>query len=204
MSNKVVKAIWPNYAALIGVIIGLSSAAHSLSGQATGRIAVYCFAGFNFLLLEAQPRLAQRTHEIRSSLYKEAWIAVAERPIISLLVLMQLWAVGRCVGTVITLGWAYSTPQIASEHLQGRVLMISAAMVFVGLLWLASAAGMWRMRAWAWWLAFALNSVDAAITILLQVFKPNQFLIDPVAVLAIILLILPSTRRVAHSSLILA
>jgi hypothetical protein len=141
MSKKLVKAIWLNCAAIAGSIIGLSSAGHSLSGQATGRVAVFFFAGFNLLLVEAQPRLAQRAAEIRGNLYKEAWAAIAERPIISLLVLMQLWAVARCLGTVITFGRAYSNPQIASQHFQGRVVMLSTAMALVGMLWLVSAAG---------------------------------------------------------------
>jgi hypothetical protein len=204
MSKKLVKAIWLNCAAIAGIIIGLSSAGRSLSGQAAGRVAVFFFAGFNLLLLEAQPRLAQRDAEVRGNLYKEAWTAIAERPIISLLVLMQLWAVARCPGTVITVGRAYTTPQIASQHLQGRVVMLSTVMVLVGMLWLASAAGIWRRRAWAWWLAIALNTLDAGTTILIQVLKPNQFLIDPVAVLAIILLLLPSTRPMFRGKMTVA
>jgi len=194
ISKNSFRVIWLNCAAIAGIVLGFSSAGHSLSAQATGRVAVFFFALFNLLLLEAQPRLAQRAPELRSNLYKESWAVLNEKPLITVLVIMQLWAVARCVGTVITLSRAYSAPQVASQNLEGRVLMLCAAMVLVGLLWLASAAGIWRKRTWAWWLALVLNGVDAGVTIVIQLFTAKQFLIDAVAVLAVALLLLPKTR----------
>ena len=138
--------------------------------------------------------MAQIASANRSDIYKEAWAAMAERPIITVLVILQLWAVARCLGTVISFGRAYSTPQIASQNLQGRTVIFCAVMAFVGLLWLTSAAGIWHRKIWAWWLALVLNVVDAGTTSLIQLFAPHQFLIDVIALLAIVLLLLHPTR----------
>lgn len=194
VNGKSHRAIWLNCAVVAGIIIGFSTSGYSLSAQAMGIVAVSFLALFNLVFLEAQPRLAESASGNRSSVYKEAWSAIAERPIITMLVALQLWAVARCLGTVITLAKAYSTPQIASQNLQGRTVMLCAAMSFVGLLWLTSAAGIWRRRAWAWWLALVLNGIDAGTTILIQLVAPHQFLVDVIALIAIALLLLPKTR----------
>ena len=193
-SKKLLRATWLNCAVIAGIIVGFSSSGHSITAQAMGRVAVFFFALSNFLFLEVQPRLAKNAPEVRRNLYSEAWAAVAERPLISVLVLMQLWAGSRSLGTVIAFGREYSAPQVTSQNLQGRVMMLSAAMLFVGLLWISSAVGIWSRRPWAWWLALVLNGVDAGTTLLIQLFAPTLFLVDPVAVLAIVLLLLPKTR----------
>lgn len=160
-----------------------------------GCVAVFFFALFNLLLLVAPTRLAQRSADTRSNVYREAWDAIAKRPLVSTLVLLQLWAVARCVGTVIGFGRAYASPQIVSQNLQGRMLLACAVFGVVGLLWLAGAVGIWRTQAWAWWLSIVLNGLAAGTTIVIQFFKLDQFLIDPVAVTMVVLLMLPNTRR---------
>jgi hypothetical protein len=194
--RKSFRAIWLNCAVVAGIIIGFSTSGYSLSAQVAGIVAVFFFAFFNLLFLEAHPRLAQSAPGNRSNVYKEALAAVTERPIITMLVVLQLWAVARCLGTVITLARVYSTPQIASQNLQARTAAVCTAMAFVGLLWLTSAAGIWHKKVWAWWLALILNAVDAGTTILIQLFAPHQFLVDVVALLAIALLLLPKTRSI--------
>jgi hypothetical protein len=195
MIPGVLKTFWLNCAVCAGIIVGLWSAPQSVSGQVTGTVAVAFFSLFNLLFLVAQPRVAKRPAEAGSNVYKEAWCAIAEKPLISVLVLMQLWGVGRCLGSVITLGRAYANPQTVSQNLQGRVLLVCALLAFVGLLWLAGAAGIWKTQTWAWWLALALNGLAAGTTMLIQMFKRDEFLIDPVSVLMFVLLILPVTRR---------
>jgi hypothetical protein len=193
-NGKLAKEIWLNCAVVAGIIIGLSTSGQSLSAQAASIVAVFFFALFNLLFLEAQPRLAQKATTNRSDLYKEACAAMAERPVITVLVIFQLWAAARCLGTVISFCRAYSAPQIVSQNLQGKTVMFCTAMAFVGLLWLVSAAGIWHRRVWAWWLALVLNGVDAGTTTLVQLFAPHQFLVDIIALLAIALLLLPRTR----------
>jgi O-antigen ligase len=178
-----------------GIIVGFWSAPQLLSGQVTGTVAVAFFSWFNLLFLVAQSRVAKRPAEARSNVYKEAWCAIAKRPLISVLVLLQLWGVARCLGSVMTLGRAYSNPETVSQDLQGRVLLVCALLAIVGLLWLAGAAAIWKTRTWSWWLALALNGLAAGTTMLIQMFKRDEFLIDPVAVLMFVLLILPVTRR---------
>jgi hypothetical protein len=195
IGGNVLKALWLNCAVVVGIALGFRSTPQSLSGQAMGIVAVFFFSLFNLLFLVAQPRLAKASTEAHSNIYKEAWCAIAERPLISLLVLMQLWGVARCLGSVITLARAYSIPQTISQNLQGRVLLACTSLALVALLWLASAAGIWRTQGWAWWLAFVLNGLAGGTTVLTQLFATDQFLIDPVAVVMVVMLILPNTRR---------
>lgn len=189
------KVVGLNCAVIVGIVVGFWSSPKSLSAQMAGCVAVFFFAFFNLLFLVAPLRLAQRSADTQSNIYREAWDAIAERPLISTLVLLQLWAVARCLGTVIGFGRAYASPQVASQNLQGRMLLACAVFVVVGLLWLAGAVGIWRTQAWAWWPALVLNGLAAGITIVIQLFKLDQFLIDPVAVTMVVLLMLPNTRR---------
>jgi len=203
IESPYLRAIWLNCAVIPGIVLGLWNAPHTISAEATGRVAVFFFAFTNLLFLIAQRR--QRSLSSQRTLFREAWATVAERPVITALVIMQLWAVARCVGSVIILSRAYSSPQAAAQNLRGRVVLAGVLLVIVGFLWLASAAGLWQTKMWAWWVALVLNVLSAGISILLQMFKLDQFLIDPVATLMVVLLLWPATRRlfktysVAHS-----
>ncbi len=188
------KALGLNCAMIGGIILGLWSARQSLSGQVIGRLVVFSLAFFNLLFLVASPRLVQRSADTQSNIYIEAWGAITERPLISALVLMQLWGVARCLGTAIGFGRAYASPQAISQNVQGRMSVACAVFVLEGLLWLAGAVGIWRTSPWTWWLAIVLNGLAAGTTIAIQLFKVDQFLIDPVAVSMVVLLMLPSTR----------
>jgi hypothetical protein len=193
------RTVWMNCAVVSGIVIGLWSTPQSLSDEATGRIAVFFLAVFNLLFLVAQPRLAQRSSDTRSTLFKETWVAITERPLVTVLVAMQLWAVAQCVGTSIAFGKAYATPEAVAKNLQGRVLLGCALMSAVAVLWLIAAVGLWRTRVWARWLALALNGMAVGLTTFIQLFKRDEFLIDVVSAVMVVLLLLPTTRRIFKS-----
>jgi hypothetical protein len=69
-------------------------------------------------------------------------------------------------------------------------------MILVGLIWLIGAVGVWQAYKWAWWLSLFLNGLASATTIALQVLMRDQFLVDVLSTGAVLLLLLPSTRRV--------
>jgi hypothetical protein len=64
----------------------------------------------------------------------------------------------------------------------------------VAALWMLGAVGLWRSRPWAWWLVLVLNGLAAAISCVLQVLKPDEFLLDPAATTAVVLLLIRSVR----------
>jgi hypothetical protein len=70
----------------------------------------------------------------------------------------------------------------------------------VGVLWLLSAIGLWQTRNWAWWLVLCLNGLASLITIVLQLLKRDQFLIDLLATGAVLLLLSSPTRKVFKGS----
>jgi hypothetical protein len=194
------RTVWLNCAAITGIVIGLWSAPHTLSDEAVGRIAVFFLAVFflavfNLLFLIAQPRLTQRSSDALSGLFSEAWAAIAEKPLVTVLVAAQLWAAARCIGTSIAFGKAYATPEAIAKHLQNALLLGCALLAAVAVLWLTAAAELWRSRAWAWWLALALNGMAAGLTTFVQFSKRDEFLIDPVSGATVVLLLLPATRR---------
>ena len=196
MSNRVesslYKAVWLNCAAIAGIVIGLWSGHQSLPSEALGRLAVFVLATFNLLFLVAQPRVTRSSEA--NTVFREAWAALSERPLVTVLVALQLWAVGRFVGAVITLGKAYGSSQAAAQNLQGRVLLGLALLAAVGLLWLVGAAGLWQTRRWAWWLVLVLNALAAGTSVVIQLFRRDEFLVDPVALAMICFLLLPATR----------
>ncbi len=76
--------------------------------------------------------------------------------------------------------------------------MSALLMGSVALLWFLGVVGLWMERSWAWWLALVLNSMAAAVSIIIQLVKPGEFLFDPWATLAVILLVLRPVRRFFH------
>jgi uncharacterized membrane protein (DUF2068 family) len=76
-----------------------------------------------------------------------------------------------------------------------RMTAMSALMMVIAGVWLLSAIGLWKRHRWGWWLALIQNGLAAIFTLLLQIFYLRSYLLDNVAVLAVIVLLLPSVRR---------
>ena len=62
-------------------------------------------------------------------------------------------------------------------------------------LWFLSAIGLWRTRSWAWWMALVLNALAAIVSALVQLAAMNQFLFDPLATVAVVLLLVQPVRK---------
>jgi hypothetical protein len=184
--------LW-NVAIVAGIGIGFLGIERYPAPNVTGRIAVFSLAFFNLLLVGLKNR-SEGQHQMRS-----VWTVLAQRPLISTLVTLQLWSAGQGIGAVISLVSAYHSPQVLSQQLQGRLILVSFVMSVVAALWLAGAFGLWQQRKWAWWLALILNSLSASACVILQVaailvLKHNEFLLDLVATAMVVLLVLRRTR----------
>jgi hypothetical protein len=185
-----------------GVFLGFWYSDYVLSAEAISRIAVFSLAFFNILFFVVQPRLAGASvvEGKRRNPYHEFWIVISERPVIAALLFVQLWGTSRVLASVIMLLRTYNSDYVRGMHnpesINFRLIAGSVVMAFVGLVWLLGAVGVWQTHKWAWWLSLCLNGLASATTITLQLFKRDQFLVDVLSTGAVLLLLLPSTRRI--------
>ena len=203
------RIVYTNSIALASVYIGFRTADTRLSVKLYVYIAVFIIAFVNFIFLVAQPRItAQRnaggaTPNPWHVMYK----VLTERPLITLLVILQLSGASQCISTTIVLmQTAYSDyvqhlPNAQSMKL--RLMIFSGVMAAVAVLWLSSGTGLWRRQQWGWRLAFVLNALAAATTAILQVWKPSRLWLDPLAVAAVILLLLRTVRVDSRKSVVI-
>ncbi len=123
---------------------------------------------------------------------------IVGRPFIPLLCVLQLVGVSRATSATVKFVQALSSDYVralpnaetAALHLIGA----SALMAVVAALWLLAALGIGRSDSWAWWLALVLNALAAAVTIALQLRKRDEFLLDPLAIVAVVLLLYRPVR----------
>ena len=88
-----------------------------------------------------------------------------------------------------------------------RLMWATGIMAVISAIWMLGAIGLWLRRSWAWWLALAMNGLAAAVTLALQIARRDTFLLDPLAIAAVVLLLLPavkkefprSTRRITYA-----
>jgi len=199
---KWTKVVWLNAVMVCGIWLGFWSSHQSLSAQATSRIAIFFLAFFNMLFFVVQPRLAHASLEegVRRNQYREFCTVLSERPVITALLFMQLWGAARSLASVITILRTYDSDYVRAMPNPGsinfRLIAASVSMILVGLIWLIGAVGVWQAYKWAWWLSLFLNGLASATTIALQVLMRDQFLVDVLSTGAVLLLLLPSTRRV--------
>lgn len=163
-------------------------------------IAVFVLAFLNLMFLVVRPRsLAARAGgKPKVAAFPLLVDVVRERPIIVLLVILQLLGVSRSATAAVTF------LQVANgEHLRSLrdpsdlgfwMVVYSGVMMVVAGVWLASAVGVWFSRSWAWWLALVLNGLAASITAVLQLLDWHSYVLDIGAITAVVLLLLPTVR----------
>jgi hypothetical protein len=199
------KFVWFNAAMVLGVLIGFRLSP-PMSVEFSVRVAVFCIAFFNLLFFGIVHRIAAATAQggIRRNPYSELFLTVSERPAATVLAFIQLWGGARGLATAVTMShtassdYVKSLPNAGSIHT--RLIVVSIVMVLMGGAWLLGAVGVWRTRKWAWWLTLCLNGLASATTIAIQVFRPHELLVDLGSTVAVIVLLLPSTRRAFHIS----
>ena len=124
---------------------------------------------------------------------------VRERPLVAFLVVLQLFGTSQSATAAVTFFQVSRGEYIRSlpnaSTLEFRTLAISGAMAIVASLWLAGAVGLWNGRSWAWWLALVLNGLAASVTIVLQLLALHSYLLDAGAIVAVVLLVLPTVRN---------
>jgi uncharacterized membrane protein (DUF2068 family) len=196
-NSPTARVIWWNLTIIVGIVLGFMTVPQLPSGNTTARIAIFWLAYFNLVLFVVKPR--HMASGRNNDLLQTSWLAITERPIVSLLVVMQLWSAGQAVGSVITLISAYRVA--ISQHLEARLIVVSTVMSIICALWLAGAFGLWQQKKWGWWLAVILNSLSACTGIVVQVaalaaLKPREFLVDPIAIATVVVLLMARTRLV--------
>jgi hypothetical protein len=186
------RAVITNVITAIGAYIGFASPDVKLSVDLRVRIAVFTFALMNLMLLVVRPRVLAQASAGTGT--RNPWgifyEVICGRPLITLLCVLQLVGVARATSTAVKLIQALfsdyvralSNAETAALHLLGA----SALMAVVAALWLLAALGLWRSDSWAWWLAL--------VPIALQLMKRDEFLLDPLAIVAVALLLYRPVR----------
>jgi hypothetical protein len=191
------RAFMVNALGAIGVALGFASSGVKLSPIYRVPIAVFSLAFLNLMFLVLRPRIVATRAEGKPNAAALSMLGdvVRERPLIVLLVVLQLIAVSRSATASVTffaLGDFRSL--LDPSNLSFWMTVYSAAMMVVAGIWLASAIGIWCRRSWAWWLAIVLNGIAASITAVLQMADLHSYVIDVGAIAAFVLLLLPAVR----------
>jgi hypothetical protein len=194
------KAFLLNAVATVGVFIGFASSGVQLPTILKARIAVFTIALMNFMLLVVSPRIVSQKNkgEATTHAWSIAYQVLAERPFVVALLILQLLGVSRATATTIvfveTSTSAYVHGMANAQSMSLRLIGAAMLMGGVAVLWMVGAVGLWRSRPWAWWLVIVLNGLAATISCVLQALKPDEFLLDPAAITAVVLLLLRSVR----------
>jgi uncharacterized membrane protein (DUF2068 family) len=194
------RAFLINAVAIVGVFIGFASAGVQLPTILKARIAVFTIALMNFMLLVVRPRIISQKNkgEATAHPWSVAYQVLTERPFVVALLILQLLGVSRATAASIvfveTSTSAYVRGMANAQSMSLRLMGAAVLMGGVAALWMLGAVGLWRSRPWAWWLVLVLNGLAAAISCVLQVLKPDEFLLDPAATTAVVLLLIRSVR----------
>jgi hypothetical protein len=194
------RAALTNVIVTVGVYIGLASAGTKLSVILEMRIAVLTIAFMNLMLLVVRPRI--NALKAAGGTVPNPWSVVyevlSERPFITLLLLVQLWGTAQAASTTVVMMQASASDYVRSlpnaHSMSLRLIGSSVLMASVAVLWLLAAIGLWRIHSWAWWLALVLNGLAATVGMVIQFFKFDLSLLDPFAIAAVLLLLLPPVR----------
>jgi uncharacterized membrane protein (DUF2068 family) len=194
------RALTLNTLAVAGISISLATGA-KLSPKYNVPVVVFTLALLNFLFLGVRPRIVAARAIGASPIDALGATAnvVRERPLVMVLVILQVIGVSRAARTVVTLiqvangDYVRGLPNASSAA--SRLVATSGLMAAVAAVWLLSAVGLWGNKRWAWWLAFVLNSLAASVSGLLQLTNLHSYLFDAVSTVAVVLLLLPIVRQ---------
>jgi hypothetical protein len=193
------RALFVNVLGCAGVVIGFAFGV-KVSPDYYAPIAIVVLVLFNFLFFVVNPIVVDARRSGRTVAPIEVAVTVLrERPLISLLVILQLVGTSRAATSAINF-LHFSAPSYVAKGpnaatVASRMMAMSFVMAGVSVLWLLGAIGLWRNRGWGWWLAIVLNGLAAGVTTALQLLSRDQYLIDVFALVAVVLLILPSVRE---------
>lgn len=190
------RAIFWNATSAVGVCIGLAWSRGKTSVSAEVYVVVFTMALINLMFLVAVPRIhvQKATGIAAADLWSVLYQVLAERPLITVLLVLQLIGVSRGIATAIELfqaagsDYVRALPNAHSMNLR----LIGASMLLAGVaaLWLSGAIGLWRSRPWAWWMVLVLNGMTVTVTGVLQVMRLDRFLFDIPATAVVVLLLL--------------
>lgn len=200
------RAIFTNVIIAVGCYIGLASSDVRLSVAIKVYIVVFLGLFMNLMFLKVTPRIHSERKEGRrtTNAFRALYEVLAERPYVTALLVIQLVGVSRSFGTAIILmqlsngSYVRGLPNAHAASL--RLMGASALMGTVAVLWLLGALGLWLSRLWAWWLVLVLNGLAAGVGLILQLFRPHEFLLDPLATAAVVLLLLRPVRAEFRSN----
>jgi Na+/melibiose symporter-like transporter len=185
----------------VGVAVGFAWTEVKLSPRYCAPIVVFTLAFLNLMFLGVRPRIlaARAGGKPKDAALRLLVDLVRERPLIVLLVVLQLVGVSRSTTAAVTFLQVASGEHIRSllnpSDLEFWMVVYWGVMTVVAGIWLASAVGIWCSRSWAWWLALVLNGLAASITGILQLLDRHSFLLDIGAITAVVLLLLPTVRN---------
>jgi hypothetical protein len=195
------RAVVVNALGAVSGAVGFASAGVKLSPQYCVPIAVFALAYLNLMFLIVLPRslAAKAGGKPRVAALTLLVDVVQERPLLVLLVVLQLVGVSRSATAAVTFfqlsGGEYVRGLPNASAVGFRMVAMSVVMTVVAGVWLASAIGLWNRRSWAWWLALMLNGLAASVTGVLQLLDWHSYLLDSRAITAVVLLLLPTVRR---------
>jgi Na+/melibiose symporter-like transporter len=192
------RAFIVNALGAVGVGLGFASSEAKLSPKYNVPIAVFVVAFLNLMFLIVRPRSLAARAEGKPKVAAIPLLieVVQERPLIALLVVLQLIAVSRSATAAVTILQVASLRSLLDPSDLGFWMVVySAVMTLVAGIWLASAVGIWCSRSWAWWLALLLNGLAASITAVLQLLDWHSYVLDIGAITAVVLLLLPTVRN---------
>jgi hypothetical protein len=193
--------LFTNVVGAIGIYVGFVSSGVKLSSDMKVYVAVPIIAFLNLIFLVVRPRMQTQTtadHKGPSPI-AILYLVLAERPLLTVLCILQLGGASKATATTIQIAQASmgdyvrSLPNPASIAL--RMKAFAALTACVALIWFLGAIGLWLRLSWAWWLALVLNGLAAGICALLQIIKPDQWLFDIWSTLAVVLLLLQPLRK---------
>lgn len=196
--------LFTNVIAALGIYLGFLSSSVKLSSGAQVYVAVPTVVFLNLIFLVVRPRIreARAAGQSAPSAIGVLSRVLTERPLLTALCILQLVGASRSTASTMQILQASTSSYVRnlpnSESMVLRLTMSSMLMGSVALLWFLSVIGLWIERSWAWWLALVLNSLAAVVSGIIQLLKPREFLVDPWATLAVVLLLLRSVRRVFH------
>jgi len=191
--------LFTNAMGAIGICLGFFSGT-KLAADRQAYIAVPAIVFLNLMLLAVRPRMAGaraagKPPSAMGVLYK----LLSERPILTLVCVLQLVGATRSTATTVQILQTSTTSHVQSlTNSQSMVVRLISASVLMGLvatLWWLGAVGLWAGRRWAWWLALILNALAATTSGIIQLLNVNEWLFDPWATTAVLLLLLRPIRQ---------
>jgi len=155
----------------------------------------------NLMFLAVRPRLIALRASGATELnpFRILYEVLKERPLITVLCIFQLIAACRATATTIQIIQSTASEYVQrspkAHYVTPKMELASMFMAADSALWFLSAIGLWRTRSWAWWMALVLNALAAIVSALVQLAAMNQFLFDPLATVAVVLLLVQPVRK---------